>query len=158
MSSRSGRSRASRSAHRLFDHGRGDGWQEVGDPRGEGPVVEGVDVDRRLQEDYRRVRLQACRSFMKELGCEMIVVTLKTDSEPALVAVADDVAKVRASQGAQRTIMENSPPYSSNSNGAIELGVQTIQGMLRTQERYREEKWMVKLDPENPLWDVVGGV
>ena len=33
-------------------------------------------------------------AFMKELRCEM---TLKTDNEPALVAVADDVAKVRAS-------------------------------------------------------------
>ena len=67
-------------------------------------------------------------AFMKELGCEMSVVTLKTDNEPALV----DVAKVRASRGAQRTIMENSPAHSSKSNGVIERGVQTIQGMVRT--------------------------
>ena len=66
-------------------------------------------------------------AFMKELGCEMSVVTLKTDNEPELVAVADDVAKVRASRGAQRTIVENSPAHSSKSDGVIERGVQTIQ-------------------------------
>ena len=89
---------------------------------------------------------------MKELGCEMSVVTLKTDNEPALVAVADGVAKVRASRGAQRTIMENSPAHSSKSNGVVERGVQTIQGMVRTLRSAIEERWMVKLDPENALW------
>ena len=139
-------------AHGLYVHGRGDGWQDVGDPRGEGPVVEGADVDRRPQEDHGRVRLQACRAFMKELGCEMSVVTLKTDNEPASVAVADDVAKVRASRGAQPTVMENSPAHSSKSNGVIERGVQTIQGMVRTLRSAIEERWMVKLDPQNALW------
>ena len=89
-------------------------------------------------------------AFMKELGFEMSVVTLKTDNEPALVAMAD-VAKVRASRGAQRTTMENCRAYSSKSNGVIERGVQTIQGMVRTLRSAIEEKWMVKLDPENAL-------
>ena len=39
------------------------------------------------------------------------MVTLKTDNELALAAVADDVAKVRASRGAQRMIMENSTDF-----------------------------------------------
>ena len=37
--------------------------QHVGGPRGEGSVVEGIDVDRRRQEKNGRVRLQACRSL-----------------------------------------------------------------------------------------------
>ena len=41
----------------------------------------------------------------------MSMATLKTDNEPALVAVTDAVAKVRASRGAQRTIMEKSPAH-----------------------------------------------
>ena len=48
--------------------------------------------------------------------------------------------------------MENSPACSSKSNGVIERGVQTIQGMVRTLRSAIEEKWMVKLDPENALW------
>ena len=50
-------------------------------------------------------------TFMREVGCEKSVVTLKTDNEPMLKAVADVVAKVRANRGAQRTIMENSAAY-----------------------------------------------
>ena len=120
--------------------GRGDGWQDVGDPRGEGPrALMSTVVPRKTTGEFVSKRVVA---FMKELGCEMSVVTLKTDSEPALVAVAD-VAKVRASRGAQRT----SPAYSSKSNG-----VQTIQGVVRTLRSAIEEKWMVKLDPENVLW------
>ena len=34
----------------------------------------------------------------------------------------------------------------------IERGVQTIQGMVRTLRSAIEERWMVKLDPENALW------
>ena len=90
-------------------------------------------------------------AFMRELGCEMSAVTVKTDNEPALMAVADDVAKVRASRGARRTLMENSPAYSSKSNGVIERGVQTIQGVVRTLRSAIEERWMLKLDPENAL-------
>ena len=94
--------RVSRGAHGLFVHGRGDGWQDVGDPRCERPVVEGVDVNCRPPEAHGRVRLQACRSLHEgELACEMSMETLKTDNEPALVAVTDAVAKVRASRGAQ---------------------------------------------------------
>ena len=48
--------------------------------------------------------------------------------------------------------MENSPAHSSKSNGVIERGVQTIQGMVRTLRSAIEERWMVKLDPENALW------
>ena len=88
---------------------------------------------------------------MGELGCEMSMATLKTDNGPALVAVTDAVTKVRASRFAQRTIMENSPAHFSKSNGVIERGVQTIQGMVRTLRSAIEERWMVKLDPENAL-------
>ena len=86
------------------------------------------------------------------------MATLKTDNEQVLVAVNDAVAKVRASRGAQRTIMENSPAHSSKSNGVIERGVQTIQGMVRTLRSTIEERWIWKLDPEERALDVVGGV
>ena len=79
-------------------------------------------------------------------------MTLKTDDEPALVAMVDVVAKVRASRRAQQIILENSSAHSSKSNGLIERVVQTIQGMVRTLRSAIEERWMVKLDPEIALW------
>jgi len=35
-------------------------------------------------------------AFMKEVGCELEAVTIKTDNEPALVAVADQVGRLSA--------------------------------------------------------------
>eukprot|EP00974_Lingulodinium_polyedra_P038888 3725751-Lingulodinium_polyedra.AAC.1 len=86
---------------------------------------------------------------MREIGYEMSAITMKSDNEPALVAVMDGAARVRASRGAQRTNMENSPVYSSKSNGVIERGVQTVQGMVRTLRSALEEKWQVELDVEH---------
>ena len=91
-------------------------------------------------------------AFMREIGCEMNAVTLKSDNEPALMAVMDGIARVRASRGAQRTSMENSPVHSSKSNGVIERGVQTVQGMVRTLRSALEEKWQVTLDVEHAVW------
>ena len=49
-------------------------------------------------------------------------------------------------------VVENSPIHSSKSNGYIERGVQTIQGMLRTLRSALEARWGVQLDPEHALW------
>ena len=153
MSSRSGRSRASPGAHvDCIFMGEETGGNTlatfVAKVRSSRALMSIV-VPRKTTGEFVSKRVAA---FMKELGCEMSVVTLKTDNELVLVAVADDVAKVRASQGAQWTIMVKSPAYSSKSDGVIERGVQTIQGMVRTLRSAIEEKWMVKLDPENALW------
>jgi len=80
-------------------------------------------------------------AFMREIGCEMSAITIKSDNEPALVALVDDVARVRASRGASRTNVEHSPVHSSKSNGVIERGVQTVQGMVRTLRSALEERW-----------------
>ena len=106
-------------------------------------------VPRKSAGEFVSKRVEA---FMRELECEMSMATLKTDNEPALVAVADAVAKVRTSRDAQRTIMENSLAHSSKSIGVSARGVQTIQGMVRTLRSAIEESLMVKLDPENALW------
>ena len=58
---------------------------------GEGLVVERIDL--LPWKTMGEFVSQGVVAFMKELGCEMSVVTLKTDNEPALVAVADDVEK-----------------------------------------------------------------
>ena len=108
MSSRAGRSTASRGAH---------GLQFMGEEMGGKTLAIFVAKDR----SSRAFASKRVVAFMKELGCEMGVVTLKTDNEPALVAVADVVAKVRASRGAQQTVMVNSLAYSSKSDGVIEL-------------------------------------
>ena len=47
-------------------------------------------------------------AFMKEVGCEQADVTVKTDQEEAMKAIMTEVAKVRASRGSGRTVVEMS--------------------------------------------------
>ena len=91
-------------------------------------------------------------AFMREVGCEMNAITIKSDNEPALVALVDDVVRVRASRGACKTNVEHSPVYSSKSNGVIERGVQTVQGMIRTLRSALEERWQIELQTEHAVW------
>ena len=39
-------------------------------------------------------------AFMREVGCELGQVVVKTDNEPALGAVVDEVGRLRAAKGA----------------------------------------------------------
>ena len=66
-------------------------------------------------------------AFMREFGCELEAVTMKTDNEPALVAVADQVGRLRAAKGGKGMVVEHSPVHSSKSNGIVERAVQSVQ-------------------------------
>ena len=91
-------------------------------------------------------------AFMREFGCEVEPVTMKTDNEPALVKVVEYIGRLRAAKGGTGMVVENSPVYSSKSNGYIERAVQSVQGMVRTLRSAVEEKWGVKLEIENAIW------
>ena len=62
-------------------------------------------------------------AFLRECGNEMTKITVKTDQEPAILSIAEDLARLRASNGAGETISENSPTYSHQSNGIVERGI-----------------------------------
>ena len=62
-------------------------------------------------------------AFLRECGSEMSKINIKTDNEPAILAFAEDVARLRAPNGADETISENSHTYSHQSNGVVESGV-----------------------------------
>ena len=79
-------------------------------------------------------------AFMRECGCEMTKLTIKTDQEPAILAIAEDVVRWRVSVGADETIVENSVAYSHQSNGVVERGVQSVEGMIRTLRSALEER------------------
>ena len=79
-------------------------------------------------------------AFMKEFGCELEQVTMKTDNEPALVAVVDQVARLTAARRGMKMVVEHSPVHSSKSNGIIERAVQTVQGQVRTLRSQVEER------------------
>ena len=91
-------------------------------------------------------------AFMKEAGCEVEAVVMKSDNEPALTKVVEEIGRLRAAIGGQGMVVENSPVYSSKSNGFIERTVQSVQGLFRTWRSSLEDKWGVKLDVEHRIW------
>ena len=82
----------------------------------------------------------------------MSKITVKTDQEPAILAIAEDLARIRASNGGGETISENSPTYSHQSNGIIERGVQSVEGMIRTLRSALEERMGETLEIGDAIW------
>ena len=73
--------------------------------------------------------MQRC---LRECGCELAKVIIKTDQEPAILAMVEDLVKLRVDRGAGETVPQNSPVKSHQSNGVIERGVQSVEGMIRS--------------------------
>ena len=91
-------------------------------------------------------------AFLREIGCEHVAMTVKSDNEPAISALVTHIGKLRAANGDQRFSVEMSPAYSSARNGFVERGVQTVQGQVRVLRSAVEEKWGVKLETAHSIW------
>ena len=91
-------------------------------------------------------------AFLRECGCDMAKITIKTDQEPAILRVAEDIVKLRAANGADETISENSPAYAHQSNGVVERGLQSVEGMVRTLRSALEERIGVTLEIGDAIW------
>lgn len=64
-------------------------------------------------------------------------IILKTDQEPAMKSLLEDI---RGRRPKAKTFVEHSPVRESASNGVIERGIQSVQGMLRSLKIALEEK------------------
>ena len=91
-------------------------------------------------------------AFMKEVGCAHGDINMKSDNEEALVMLANNVARQRAARGGGRTNMENSPKYSSKSNGVVERAVQSVEGQMRVFRSSLEEKTDTKNLVGHAVW------
>ena len=77
---------------------------------------------------------------------------IKSDQEPAVLSMLSDVIRTRAGKGAAETIPEHSPTYASQSNGIVERGIQSVEGMIRTLRSALEERISAKLDIKDAIW------
>ena len=91
--------------------------------------------------------------FLELLGYQKVII--KTDQEEALNAV---IRKLRLYRGSDtQTMQEHNPVGSSQSNGATERRIQTIEGQIRTLRSAFESRTGSKLPANCPLfaWLVV---
>ena len=91
-------------------------------------------------------------AFMREIGCEFGDITMKSDNEEAIKALVSDVVRVRAAGGPGRVNVETSKAYSSASNGMVERGIRSVQGMVRVLRSALEDRIGAKIDGEHGIW------
>ena len=71
--------------------------------------------------------------FVRECGAAEDEIILKADQEPAIEALITDIVKTR---GRKITHVEESPVGSSGSNGVVERGVQSVEGVSKLLHYY----------------------
>jgi hypothetical protein len=79
-------------------------------------------------------------------------VTIRTDGEPAIVALMDRVKAARP----EETVLQRSPTRSSQSLGAGERAVRTVKEQFRTLRFQLEMKVGMKITPDLPIWSWIG--
>jgi hypothetical protein len=79
-------------------------------------------------------------AFMREMGCEHCEINVKSDNEPAAMALLQEVGRWRAAAGGQKMNVESSEAYASQSNGVVESGVKAVQGQVRVLKSALEGK------------------
>jgi hypothetical protein len=86
--------------------------------------------------------------FIHQCGDKDRAVVLKSDQEPAIKFLLDDVCMART--GA-RTILEHAPVRSKGSNGVVERAVQTVEQYFRTLKSQLDERFGVRIDSKHPV-------
>ena len=66
---------------------------------------------------------------------------MKSDQEPALRSIVEDVGRLKVSDGSGRYVVEYSPVGASQSNGMIERAIQSVSEQTRELLNALEEKW-----------------
>ena len=92
-------------------------------------------------------------AFMREVGCRGVDVVVKSDNEPAMVAIVNEVIRIRAAEdGMARTIPETSPRKSSKSNGVVERAVRSVEAQMRVMRASLEKRWQTKISVKSSVW------
>ena len=84
-----------------------------------------------------------CLEFIEDNGDKERDIIVKNDQEPSMQYLIRDIVSER-SEG--RTVLKESPKYSSGSNGVAERGVQEIEGKIRALYIGLEERLGLDID------------
>ena len=90
---------------------------------------------------------------IEEMGRQDII--LKTDGEPAMIALQSAVQAARSG----RTVLENPPQYNPQSNGACEKAVQDVDGQIRKLKIALEARLGMEIPEESNAmqWMIIHG-
>ena len=77
-------------------------------------------------------------------------VVIRSDQEPAIVALVDKIKEIRDTQ-LKETTLDCSPAYDSDANGQAERGVQAAEGITRTMKLELEHRLGARVPASHPL-------
>ena len=106
-------------------------------------MVAAVPVEKKGVTPYLRASLQYFMNSLFHQKCR-----LRTDKEPAMVAVASDL--VSHMEG--RLVAEQAPTHSSASNGLAERAVRSISEQVRVMKLAVEAQYGARLKADHVLW------
>ena len=86
--------------------------------------------------------------LMNECGNKDADIILKSDQEPAIKFLVDDICKNRT--GA-KTIEELAPIRSKGSNGVVERAVSSVESYIRSLKSQLDERYKVKISVDHPI-------
>ena len=89
-------------------------------------------------------------AFLKALGIDHLDVIAKSDQEPSIKKLVDEIGRRKAAAGG-RWIVESSPVGSHSSNGVVERGIQSVEGQVRVLKDCLEEKWGIKIEAKHAI-------
>ena len=82
-------------------------------------------------------------------------VVIRSDQEPAIVALVDKIKEIRDSQ-LKETTLECSPKSDSDANGQAERGVQAAEGITRTMKLELEHRLRARVPASHPPYRMAG--
>ena len=89
-------------------------------------------------------------AFMKEIGIDAIDVVARSDQEPAVKRLIEEIGRRKGELGG-RWMVESSPVGASASNGRVERGIQSMQGQVRVMKSCLQEKWEIDIEADHMI-------
>ena len=87
-------------------------------------------------------------SFIKECGDQNNTIVIRTDQEPAIRCLVEDV---RVARTGAKTLVEESPVGSKGSNGIAERAVRSVEEYFRTMKMALDVRVKAKVDVRHPI-------
>ena len=105
-------------------------------------------VPRKTTGAYIAIRVVG---FLREVGCLHGDMVVKSDQEPALRSIVENVGRLKVADGSGRYVVECSPVGASQSKGMIERAIPSVSGPVRVLLSALEEKWGRTVQLDHPI-------
>ena len=99
--------------------------------------------------DVKRFSVDMIIEDITWLGYTKLI--LKADNEPAMVKLAEEALRDLRVEPIEQVMKEHPPPFDSQANGQIEVGVESVRGMVKTIQLCLEKRLGHRIPVAHPI-------